>query len=87
MATRVREIARSLAVLVLSTPIHVYRYCLSPFLPPSCRFEPSCSAYALQALAAHGPLRGSLLTVRRLLRCHPVRWLGSGSGFDPVPPR
>ncbi len=72
---------------VLRLPIHFYRFVLSPLLPAHCRFEPTCSAYALEALERHGPLRGSWLAVRRIARCHPVRWLGGGSGYDPVPPR
>jgi putative membrane protein insertion efficiency factor len=51
-------------------------------LPMACRFEPSCSRYAMEALARHGALKGSLLAIRRLGRCHP--W--GGSGYDPVPP-
>ena len=77
--------ARRAAVFLLRAPILAYRYTLSPFLPPSCRFRPSCSTYALQALALHGPLKGSWLAVKRLARCHPIKWLGSGSGYDPVP--
>ena len=50
-------------------------------LPPSCRYAPSCSAYAIEALRAHGAARGGLLALRRILRCHP--W--GGSGYDPVP--
>lgn len=72
---------------VLALPIYFYRLVLSPLLPRSCRFEPSCSTYALQALARHGPIRGGLLTLRRLSRCHPFESLGAGSGYDPVPPR
>jgi putative membrane protein insertion efficiency factor len=72
-----RLLARLLIALV-----HVYRLTLSPLLGPSCRFEPSCSAYALEALARHGALRGSWLSVRRVLRCHPFQ----PAGFDPVPP-
>jgi uncharacterized protein len=53
----------------------------SRLLPPSCRFEPTCSAYAIAALSRYGALRGSWLAARRLLRCHP--W--GGSGYDPVP--
>jgi putative membrane protein insertion efficiency factor len=64
-------------------PIRVYQYCISPLLPPSCRFYPTCSAYAVEAIMVHGVLRGSWLTLRRLARCHP--W--GGSGYDPVPPR
>ena len=59
----------------------VYRYTLAPLLGPRCRFDPGCSEYCLQALARHGALRGSWLTLRRLARCHP--W--GGSGYDPVP--
>jgi len=62
--------------------IGAYQLLLAPLLLPSCRFEPSCSHYAQEAIAAHGPVRGSYLALRRLLRCHP--W--GGSGFDPVPP-
>jgi uncharacterized protein len=74
------------AIFVLSVPIHAYRYALSPMLPRSCRFEPSCSAYALEALSVHGPFKGTWLAVRRLSRCHPIAFLGGGSGIDPVPP-
>jgi putative membrane protein insertion efficiency factor len=72
-------------VAVLAAPIHVYRRFLSPLTPPSCRFHPTCSAYALEALHEHGPLKGLALAARRLVRCHPVKWLGGGEGFDPVP--
>lgn len=61
--------------------IWVYRNCISPITPPSCRFTPTCSQYAVEALRKHGLFKGSWLTVRRLLRCHP--W--GGSGYDPVP--
>jgi len=76
---------RALAIAVLSAPIRAYRALLSPLLPHVCRFTPSCSLYALEALKRHGPFKGSWLTVRRLSRCHPVTWLGGSSGFDPVP--
>jgi putative membrane protein insertion efficiency factor len=76
---------RRIAVALLSAPIHLYRFTLSPLLPPSCRFTPSCSAYALEALKLHGPIKGLWLTVRRLSRCHPISWLGGSSGIDPVP--
>lgn len=66
---------------VLLGLVRVYRLALSPLLPASCRFEPSCSRYAEDALRTHGALRGSWLTMRRLLRCRP----GGGSGYDPVP--
>ena len=63
-------------------PVRFYQYCISPLLPPSCRFVPTCSAYAVEAVMVHGVLRGGWLTLRRLARCHP--W--GGSGYDPVPP-
>lgn len=66
---------------LLCLPIVFYQRCISPFTPPSCRFTPSCSEYARQAIVKHGPLRGTWLAIRRLLRCHP--W--GGSGYDPVP--
>jgi len=66
----------------LALPIRIYRALLSPLLPASCRFHPSCSAYALQALEAHGAGRGLWLTLRRLGRCHPFH----AGGIDPVPP-
>jgi putative membrane protein insertion efficiency factor len=66
----------------LMTLVRGYRLLLSPWLGSSCRFEPTCSAYALQALELHGAARGSYLTLRRLARCHP--WCAGGQ--DPVPP-
>lgn len=53
----------------------------SAMMPPTCRFAPSCSAYAIEALSRHGAIKGGWLTMKRLLRCHP--W--GGSGYDPVP--
>ncbi|MBO7313096.1 MAG: membrane protein insertion efficiency factor YidD [Alistipes sp.] len=61
--------------------VRFYQLCISPLKPPSCRFTPTCSQYAIEALCKHGPIKGLYLTVRRLLRCHP--W--GGSGYDPVP--
>jgi uncharacterized protein len=66
---------------LLALPVIAYRRWLSPALPARCRFYPSCSAYALEALARHGALRGTGLAVRRLLRCHPFH----PGGYDPVP--
>ncbi|MBD8615806.1 membrane protein insertion efficiency factor YidD [Pseudomonas rhizosphaerae] len=68
---------RKLAIV----PIQFYRYAISPLMANHCRFYPSCSCYALEAIEIHGLLRGSWLTVRRLGRCHP--W--NAGGFDPVP--
>lgn len=69
-------------VLVLLVPIRLYRALLSPLLPKVCRFHPSCSVYAMQALEDHGPLRGLWLAARRLSKCHPFH----PGGLDPVPP-
>ena len=74
-----------LFVALLSAPIRVYRVLISPLTPNACRFTPSCSAYALEALHLHGPVKGSWLALRRISRCHPVSWLGGSSGPDPVP--
>lgn len=63
--------------------VKIYQYLLSPMLPKSCRFEPTCSNYALEALRVHGPWKGLGLAVYRILRCNP--W--GGSGYDPVPPK
>lgn len=68
---------------VLIALMQAYRYTISPFLGRHCRFEPSCSQYAIEALEVHGALKGSLLSGARLCRCHP--W--HAGGFDPVPPR
>ncbi|MBN2666122.1 MAG: membrane protein insertion efficiency factor YidD [Bacteroidales bacterium] len=71
----------SIAVKLLSIPIHFYRYAISPFLRPSCRHVPSCSQYALDALRIHGPVWGFLMATGRILRCRP----GGTHGYDPVP--
>jgi putative membrane protein insertion efficiency factor len=68
--------------LLLSLPIRLYRVTLGPALPRVCRFHPSCSTYALEALERHGPFTGLWLIVRRLARCHPFH----PGGLDPVPP-
>ena len=69
-------------VLAARLPVQLYRRLISPLLAPSCRFHPTCSAYALEALEKHGVVKGGWLMLRRLLRCHP--WSGTG-GEDPVP--
>ena len=72
---------RKLVIWLLLLPIYFYKGAISPLMPPSCRFTPSCSTYAIEALRKHGPFKGLYLAVRRILRCHP--W--GGSGYDPVP--
>lgn len=74
--------ARRLAIAPLVVLINVYKYVISPVIGPRCRFLPTCSDYALEALARHGPVRGGWLALRRISRCHP--W--GESGYDPVPP-
>ncbi|HEX8437213.1 membrane protein insertion efficiency factor YidD [Archangium sp.] len=66
---------------LLALPIRFYKRFLSPLLPPACRFHPTCSVYALEALQKHGALRGVRLTLWRLLRCQPLH----PGGIDPVP--
>ena len=79
-----RKIVRGISwffVTILLVPIWFYQKAISPYTPPSCRFTPTSSEYARQALIKHGPVKGLWLAFRRLLRCHP--W--GGSGYDPVP--
>lgn len=73
---------RRAAVAVLIAPIRLYQLVISPLLGPRCRFYPSCSSYAVQALRRHGPIKGLGLATWRVLRCHP--W--HPGGIDPVPP-
>ena len=68
-------------VVFLAAAIGVYRAVLSPVLPRACRFQPTCSQYAVVALRKYGLARGTALAVRRILRCHPL----GGNGLDPVP--
>jgi uncharacterized protein len=62
--------------------IRFYRLCISPLFPPTCRFQPTCSQYAIEAIDRFGPFQGGWLAVRRILRCHPFH----PGGYDPVPP-
>lgn len=71
----------SIFAKILQTPVHLYRWLISPLTPASCRYHPTCSTYALEALETHGAWKGLWLGLRRILRCHP--W--GGSGYDPVP--
>ena len=68
-------------IFMLLLPIRFYQYCISPLKPPTCRYTPTCSQYAIEAIRKHGPLKGLGLALKRILSCHP--W--GGSGYDPVP--
>jgi putative membrane protein insertion efficiency factor len=74
---RLRDIPRRIVMV----PIRGYQKFISPALPPSCRFSPSCSQYTLEAVSKYGALKGLWLGVRRLIRCHPF----NPGGYDPVP--
>ena len=80
MKTLWHYISQALVWLLL-LPIRFYQIAISPLLGPSCRYTPTCSEYARQAIVKHGPFKGSWLALKRILRCHP--W--GGSGYDPVP--
>jgi len=84
MMNIIRQIGHRISeavTFILCLPITFYQTCISPFTPPSCRFTPTCSEYAKQALRKHGPIKGLYLAIWRILRCNP--W--GGSGYDPVP--
>jgi putative membrane protein insertion efficiency factor len=72
---------RSFLIFILLIPIRLYKYFISPMIGPSCRYTPTCSQYAVEALKKHGPIKGLYLTIKRILSCHP--W--GGHGYDPVP--
>jgi uncharacterized protein len=74
---------RVILTWVLLTPIYIYKYVISPVLPAACRYNPTCSQYAVEALKIHGPFKGFFLSAWRILRCNP--W--GGHGYDPVPPK
>lgn len=80
-AGRVRSLVRRMLSAPLLGLIWFYRHGISPFTPPSCRYTPTCSQYAAEAVRRYGPFKGGWLTLKRLARCHP--W--GGSGYDPVP--
>lgn len=79
-----KRINKAIAAL-LKGLVYAYRYSFSSVVGRYCRFQPTCSAYALEALEKQGPWRGGWLVLKRLSRCHPLSFLGGGSGYDPVP--
>ena len=64
--------------------IKIYKFLISPLLGPSCRYLPTCSDYSIEALKNYGFLKGLYLSLKRILSCHPIKFLGGGEGFDPV---
>ncbi|MBQ1227600.1 MAG: membrane protein insertion efficiency factor YidD [Alistipes sp.] len=79
--SRFQQLCKRVLAWPLILLVKFYRYCISPYTPSSCRFVPTCSQYAIEALTKYGPIKGGWLTLKRLSRCHP--W--GGSGYDPVP--
>ena len=75
--------AAALTEALLVEPIRLYQRSVSPLLGPRCRFHPSCSHYAIEAIERHGAARGTVLALKRIVRCHPL----NVGGFDPVPER
>ncbi len=72
---------RKILIKIIILPVRFYQLCISPILPRSCRYTPTCSEYTIQAIKKHGPINGSILAIKRILSCNP--W--GGSGYDPVP--
>ena len=62
-----------------------YQRLVSPYFPSSCRFDPTCSHYAKEAIQTHGVFKGTLISVKRIAKCHPIKLLGGSEGYDPVP--
>ena len=69
---------------ILIKLIKGYRFFISPFLGQSCRYLPTCSEYSIESLKTYGLAKGSFMSLKRILSCHPIKFLGGGEGFDPV---
>ncbi|NCW36600.1 MAG: membrane protein insertion efficiency factor YidD [Proteobacteria bacterium] len=69
---------------ILIVLIKGYKLIISPYLSPSCRYLPTCSEYSIEALKTYGFFKGLLMSLKRILSCHPIKFLGGGEGFDPV---
>jgi len=65
--------------------VKLYKFFVSPFFPLNCRYLPTCSSYFIECVEMHGSIKGSILGLKRILKCHPIKFLGGGSGLDPVP--
>ena len=74
----------NLFTLLLIKLIRVYKYLVSPLLGNSCRYLPTCSEYSIEALKEYGLIKGLILSFKRILSCHPIKFLGGGDGFDPI---
>ena len=74
----------NILTIILIQLIKSYRFLISPLLGRSCRYLPTCSEYSIEALRTFGFLKGSYLSIKRILSCHPIKFLGGGEGFDPV---
>ena len=69
---------------ILINFIKAYKFVISPLLGNSCRYLPTCSEYSIEALKTYGLIKGSLISLKRILSCHPIKFLGGGEGFDPI---
>ena len=69
---------------ILINCIKAYKFLISPLLGNSCRYLPTCSEYSIEALKTYGLIKGSLISLKRILSCHPIKFLGGGDGFDPI---
>ena len=74
----------NILTLILIKLIKGYRFLISPLLGYSCRYLPTCSEYSIEALKSYGFFKGSYMSIKRILSCHPIKFLGGGEGFDPV---
>ena len=74
----------SIFAKILINLIKTYKFVISPMLGNSCRYLPTCSEYSIEALKTYGSIKGSLISTKRILSCHPIKFLGGGEGFDPV---
>ncbi len=70
--------------LILINFIKLYKFLISPLLGNNCRYLPTCSDYSIEAIQTYGPIKGLLLSLKRIFSCHPIKFLGSGEGFDPL---
>ncbi len=74
----------NILTLILIKIIRIYKFLISPLLGNSCRYLPTCSEYSIEALENYGFFRGTFLSLKRILSCHPIKFLGGGEGYDPI---